>query len=77
MNKALTKTPYGYTYRGVAITKERSGFSYGYRIENSFRPLNPISHGRSLPDSLKNTLAKIDTELLNNSVENYKIIKKG
>ena len=70
MNTELTKTPHGWMYRGVAITKEKNGgFTYGWNTK--------IRHGRSYPDTLKNTMKKIDEQLLNNSVENCRIVMKG
>ncbi len=66
----LIKTPHGWIYRGVAITKEKSGgFTYGWNSK--------IRHGRSYPDTLKNTMKEIDELLLNNSVEHCRIVMKG
>ena len=76
MNKDLIKTAQGYEYRGVDITKDKGGYTYGIIYDNPSRPLNPISHGRSYPDTLKNTIKNIDKELLNNSVEHFRI-KRG
>lgn len=73
MNKDLIKTAQGYDYRGIAITRDKSGFSYGLIYINPSSPFNPISHGRSYPDTLKNTIKSIDKELLNNSIEHFRI----
>ena len=76
MNKDLIKTAQGYEYRGVAITRDKSGFTFGFIYNNPSKPFNPTSHGRSYPDTLKTTIKNIDKELLNNSVEHFRI-KKG
>ena len=41
MNKDLIKTAQGYEYRGVAITKDKGGFTFGFIYNNPSKPFNP------------------------------------
>jgi hypothetical protein len=62
----LIKTTYGYDYRGVAITRTKSGeFTYGQISQFHYRPM---------PMKLAEVLAEIDEHLTKGaSVERYRI----
>jgi hypothetical protein len=66
MNKKLIKTDYGYDYRGVAITRTKSGeFTYGTISKIYYRPM---------PMKLAEVIAEIDTHLAKGAtVERYRI----
>jgi len=66
MKKNIIKTDYGYDYRGVAITRTKTGeFTYGKISEFNYLPL---------PMKLAEVMAEIDAHLDNGgTVERYRI----
>jgi len=67
---SMTKTDYGYDYRGVAITRRKIGFTYGRITE--------FNH-RTYPKTLKECISEIDNylDVLGATVERYRIKKVG
>lgn len=63
---SMTKTDYGYDYRGVAITRRSGGFTYGRITE--------FNH-RTYPKTLKECIGDIDNYLdfVGATVERYRI----
>jgi hypothetical protein len=66
MTKQLIKTDYGYDYRGVAITRTKSGeFTYGTIAKFNYRPM---------PMKLWEIVVEIDKHLANGAtVERYRV----
>lgn len=69
MKTKLTKTDYGYDYRGVAITRTKSG-------EFTYSKISKFYH-RPLPMKLAEVIAEIDMHLDNGAIIERCRIKVG